>query len=211
MSKLKQIRRLIEKDQHKMAQKQKEIRELRDELQQTKADELQRQEGDVQEMDRLKGEVNARVLELAAKDDVIQELRDDKLRLMDEQKEQSLKVQQLMDEMRELKLRNLNPANFEEWSTEELVTWITALDPQFAQYKQEMLRVMIEEGVDGTCVDADISRGDIKVWGVKSFKHGKIIEKALHGLVQAKTNESEAKPATPYMPSEGAAEHTAYI
>merc|ERR1712212_1160423 len=120
--------------------------------------------------------------------------------LLDEQKEQAMMVQQLTDEMRQLKLRNLDTAKFKQWSTEELVTWITDLDPQFAQYREDMFRVMTEEGVDGTCVDTDISRGDIKLWGVKSFKHGKTIEKALHGLVQAnsKANESQTKIAMPH-------------
>ena len=85
--------------------------------------------------------------------------------------------------MHENKQLKMNVGNFKQWSTEELVSWIVQLDPEhYAQYADEMLRVMTEEDVDGMCLDGDVSIDDLKRWGIRRFKHSKHILKAIMGL-----------------------------
>ena len=54
-----------------------------------------------------------------------------------------------------------------------------------ARVLYEMLRVMREEGVDGACIDEDVSIADLKRWGVPLYKHSKHIIRELRRLIRS--------------------------
>ena len=133
---------------------------------------------------------------------------------MEEKKEQQMVVAELRDENKRLRaenkrlrVQNVDPSKFREWSTQEVVAWIVSLNPDsLGLYEDTMLRVMTEEGVDGECLDEDVSIADLKRWGVTLYKHSKHVLKEIKALIRSSGAVNKCM-------DEGvaAAEHTAYL
>ena len=72
--------------------------------------------------------------------------------------------------------------NYLDWNHEDILEWILSLDNGiFVQYQSELTRVLKEENVSGddlSIVDMD----DLKRWGVKQFKHLKLLSKRIKEL-----------------------------
>ena len=72
---------------------------------------------------------------------------------------------------------------WEQWSAAEVAAWIVSLNPaNYAQYEKVLARAMSEEDVDGESLElVDIK--DLQRWGIKSFKHNKLILVGIRKLV----------------------------
>eukprot|EP00483_Globobulimina_turgida_P003163 UN03168 len=49
--------------------------------------------------------------------------------------------------------QDVNPDNYEEWSAQQIINWIIALDPQiYGQYKKGLTKSLTSEQVNGQCM-----------------------------------------------------------
>ena len=122
-----------------------------------------------------------------------------------------MKINDLSEENKKLKLDNLDVSKYKEWSRDELIYWIISIDKEvYGQYEQILKTSLTEEEVRGDCID-DIDVSDIKRWGIKNFKHSKNLMKQIKLLIerQQNVNQNVAK-ANPIL-NEGANAPTAYI
>ena len=104
---------------------------------------------------------------------------------MDEQKENQMKIGELQQEIKHLKLSNINAVEYESWNNEQILIWIMNLENgRFRKYKDILSKNLSEEDVKGIDLKTvDIS--DLKGWGVVVFGDRKAmfaqIQKLIHG------------------------------
>ena len=104
-----------------------------------------------------------------------------------DQKEQELRIKELGEENKRMKQRMINTEEFEEWSSEQFAAWIVSLDPaKYGQYEEGMKRMLIEEGVDGQCIDEKVAIADIKRWGIVHYLHSRHVLEEIRKLIQNK-------------------------
>ena len=84
----------------------------------------------------------------------------------DERKEFEMKINELIEENKRLKVNNLDLDNYKDWDRDELIHWIISIDKDiYGQYEQILIQSFTEESVTGDCMD-DIDVSDIKRWGI---------------------------------------------
>ena len=137
----------------------------------------------------------------------IQQLRKRVATLEDERKEFEMMINELKEENKKLKLNNLDVGKYEEWGVDEIIYWIISLDEKvFQQYEGTLRKFLSEEDVNGECL-IDVEVSDIKRWGIKSFKHSKLLLKAIKSLV----DKGKIQNNDNNMLNEGSNAPTAYI
>ena len=137
----------------------------------------------------------------------MEQMKDKVSRLEDERKEFDMTINELKEENKKLKLNNLDVGKYEEWGVDEIIYWIISLDEKvFQQYEGTLRKFLSEEDVNGECL-IDVEVSDIKRWGIKSFKHSKLLLKAIKSLV----DKDKIQNNDNNMLNEGANAPTAYI
>ena len=117
----------------------------------------------------------------------------------EECKEANMKLIEIKEELQELKRKNINPARYMEWTSDEFVDWICHLERQkFKRYEQTLREAFKSEGIDGSSIQ-DIEKNDWKGWGLNSFNDRTTIHKHLQKLKHQHQNnddnENEVAPA----------------
>ena len=103
--------------------------------------------------------------------------------LQNERKEMEMELNELREEVKQLKLQNLDPRNYRQWKWEEIVTWIVNLDDGAYKKYEEKLRIALEEeNIDGECFE-HVDGSDIKSWGIVDFRHKKAVLRHIKSLV----------------------------
>ena len=146
----------------------------------------------------------------------IDTLKNKVLTLEEEKKEFVMNINELKEVVNRLKLENLNVDKYEEWSMDEIIHWILSIEPViFRQYEGSLRKMLADEDVNGECLEAvDVS--DIKRWGIRSFKHSKLLHQHIRSLVEGKRNKDNvnsnvASVANVTTMNEGSNAPTAYI
>ena len=100
-------------------------------------------------------------------------LREKVSSLEDERKEFEVTIADLQRANQELKLKSLNPDNYEEWGPEEVTHWIVSIDPgMYGQYEQALTKSLKEEEVKGADLgDVDMTRRRPTIQVLRGF-HG---------------------------------------
>ena len=105
--------------------------------------------------------------------------------LEDERKEFEMKISELTEENKRLKLENLKVEKYAEWSVDEIIYWIMSLDSNmYSQYEAALRKALVEEGINGECLEM-VGKDDIKRWGITNFKHFTILHQHIRALVES--------------------------
>eukprot|EP01083_Nonionella_stella_P302521 1043348_1 len=118
--------------------------------------------------------------------------------LNEECKETKLELMRVKEDLEANKNR-LDPANYLQWSESEVVDWIISLEEgKYAAYEEHLRLVFASESVNGVAL-SEISKSDLKDWGIKHFLHRSNLYKAIQELVSAEeaaqTDEFEGQTA----------------
>lgn len=102
-----------------------------------------------------------------------------------------MEILALKEEIKKLRLEQLNPLKYKEWNHEEILQWILSLDDgRFMKY-EEKLRIEIgEEEPSGQDLD-EVKKEDIKRWGIKKFADINKLKKCIDDLVNAQQMNQE--------------------
>eukprot|EP01084_Bolivina_argentea_P161906 281782_1 len=117
----------------------------------------------------------------------IEQLKSQNLKLLDEQKEMQLTINELEKENKMLKKKAIDVTNFEQWDSDDIINWIFSIENGlFEQNYGVVLRKEITNAeLTGTDL-IEMNTNDIKGFGINVFKHRKVLEKEIQKLVQAK-------------------------
>eukprot|EP01083_Nonionella_stella_P281855 959247_1 len=122
-------------------------------------------------------------------------LIDQNNKLMDDQKEHELVIQQLKNANNILKRKSIHAIPYEQWDTEDVVLWIMSLDNgRFEKYKQKLQENLTTEGVLGHDLKM-VDSGDIRGWGVTDFRDKKYLLQQIQELVIKNENEKDDEGA----------------
>ena len=92
---------------------------------------------------------------------------------------------ELKNEIKELKLKNIDESKYLEWDYEEIVSWIISLDNgRYCKYEEKL-----KTELNGTNLQR-VDQNDIKSWGVKKFDDKKDLYLAIQDLVN-KSNKKQ--------------------
>eukprot|EP01083_Nonionella_stella_P180727 645205_1 len=84
---------------------------------------------------------------------------------------------------KELRQAGMNTSNYLEWTDVEVVDWISSIhDGAYAQYEQDLRVFFVKEGVNGAML-SEISKPDLKDWGIQSFSHRSNLYKDIQKLI----------------------------
>ena len=102
-----------------------------------------------------------------------------------------MEILALKEEIKKLRLEQLDPLKYKEWNHEEMLQWIFSLDDgRFRKY-EEKLRIEIgEEEPSGQDLD-EVKKEDIKRWGIKKFADINKLKKCIEDLVNAQQMNQE--------------------
>ena len=105
-------------------------------------------------------------------------------KLLDDEKEYQFTIQQLNDQIAQLKSKCIDTSKYETWSAPEIVAWITSFDDgRFVKYKDVLLANLSEEGIVGEDL-CNVNEIDLKSWGIKQFKDKKYLMRKIRELTQ---------------------------
>eukprot|EP01083_Nonionella_stella_P242904 846901_1 len=91
--------------------------------------------------------------------------------LMEECKETKLELHRVSAELSQLKARALDPRDYLQWSESQVVDWIISIeDGKYAVYEENLRLLFASESVNGMAL-SQISKPDLKDWGIKDFGH----------------------------------------
>eukprot|EP01084_Bolivina_argentea_P229563 387419_1 len=82
--------------------------------------------------------------------------------------------------------------DYEKWNVNQLVEWIVELNPEiYGKYKQILIKTLSAENINGLSIKTKVNDDtkplevkDIKRWGVKNFKHSKLLFRNIRLLVE---------------------------
>jgi len=110
-------------------------------------------------------------------------LKKKNLKLSDEHNVLNIKYKEL--EQR-LEHGSASKLNYLTWNARDVCNWIIALNTrQYEHYKDELLKNMLAEGIDGHCM-SDLERSDLHRLGVTQFKDKKDIYHSIQQLTKSK-------------------------
>eukprot|EP01083_Nonionella_stella_P191259 708064_1 len=100
--------------------------------------------------------------------------------LNEECKETKLELIRVKTEFRKVAL---DPTKYLQWSDSEVVDWIVSIDGcKYAVYEEHLRLVFASEGVNGLAL-SEISKSDLKDWGIKSFMDRSNLYKQIQQLI----------------------------
>merc|ERR1712154_540023 len=118
--------------------------------------------------------------------------------LMDDQKEREFEVKRLKEEVRRLKVLQIDPSKYLEWGHDEIVAFICNLeDGRYRKYENVLIDALKEEGVEGAHL-RKVNELDVKGWGVKNFDDKKDLTKAIQQMVNNQKYQNEGAQ-TPFI------------
>lgn len=121
--------------------------------------------------------------------------QEDNGKLLEEQKSMEIKIIDLENKNRELKLHLVDPSKYMEWQWEEILEWICSLEEgRFVKYSDTLKQSLKEEEVSGADI-ADVDILVIKGWGVINFKDKRDLLKHFKILTQKNQIGPIAQPA----------------
>ena len=107
---------------------------------------------------------------------------------MEEQKESQLKIKELENKNKILKLQNLDVNNYVMWKWEEILRWILNLESdRFKKYEQDLRKNLGVEQPSGSDLEY-VNEGDIRRWGITKFGDIKIVCSKIKDLVKQNGN-----------------------
>lgn len=113
-------------------------------------------------------------------------------KLVEEQKESQIKIQQLEEQVAKLKLKAIDPSSYMKWDWEDVLMWILSLENgRYAKYEKVLRQSLSEEGVRGEYL-RKVDASDVKGWGIKSFLDKKDLCKYIENLLE--TNAKQSNP-----------------
>eukprot|EP01084_Bolivina_argentea_P133257 235149_1 len=114
-------------------------------------------------------------------------LKEQNNKLTEEQKEMELKINDVIVENRNLKMKSLDLSKYREWNVNEIACWILTIDNgRYRKYEQILTKSLTEEGVIGKDLE-QVDTADIKGWGVVQFQDKKYLKKQIVELTKAST------------------------
>eukprot|EP01083_Nonionella_stella_P106808 308573_1 len=126
------------------------------------------------ENDRLKSELKEAMAEIIRLSNANSELNE-------ECKETKLELIRVKTELRKAKL---NTNNYLEWTDLEVVDWITSIhDGVYVQYEENLRLLFAKESVSGAVL-SEISKPDLKDWGIHNFSDRSNLYKQIQKLVK---------------------------
>eukprot|EP01083_Nonionella_stella_P182074 654073_1 len=74
-------------------------------------------------------------------------------------------------ELQRLRALTLDPRHYLQWTASEVVDWIISIeDGKYAVYEENLRLLFASESVNGMAL-SQISKPDLKDWGIKHFVH----------------------------------------
>jgi len=120
--------------------------------------------------------------------------------LVEEQKENQIKIQQLEKEVAELKMNNIDTSKYMEWDWEEVLIWILSLENgRYKKYEAVLRKSLAEEGMKGQYL-SNVDVADVKGWGIMNFLDKKSLAKHIEDLVEQNSGASVAQAAAAFSP-----------
>ena len=110
---------------------------------------------------------------------------------MEDQKENRMKMDELGEAIKQLKLSNIDNLKYESWDYEQIMIWIINLEHErFNKYKDILTKNLSEEDVKGIDLKTvDIS--DLKGWGVVNFGDRKALFAHIQQLINPNDNDND--------------------
>eukprot|EP01083_Nonionella_stella_P182075 654077_1 len=100
-------------------------------------------------------------------------------------------------ELQRLRALTLDPRHYLQWTASEVVDWIISIeDGKYAVYEENLRLLFASESVNGMAL-SQISKPDLKDWGIKNFVHRSNLYNQIQTLVNqqwcvaAKSNETQ--------------------
>jgi len=115
-----------------------------------------------------------------------QQLRDQMAVHEEEEKEAQIKISELEDEIKGLKMRTLNTANFRKWDHHEILFWIMTLNGgMFMKYEAVLTEALSKVGMKGeNLVQVAQAPFMIGYWGMDNKKDEEVLIRHIQELVQ---------------------------
>ena len=80
-----------------------------------------------------------------------------------------MELSALKEEVKRLKLQNLDESKYVEWGPEEVSEWILNLDVErMRKYEEVVKRNLMEDEVDGSLL-SQVDGADLRSWGIGKF------------------------------------------
>eukprot|EP01083_Nonionella_stella_P242907 846912_1 len=103
--------------------------------------------------------------------------------LSEECKETTLELHRVSAELSQLRARALDPRDYLQWSESQVVDWIISIeDGKYAVYEENLRLLFASESVNGMAL-SQISKPDLKDWGIKNFAHRSNLYNQIQKLV----------------------------
>eukprot|EP01084_Bolivina_argentea_P251764 422400_1 len=114
----------------------------------------------------------------------ISKLKNDKKRLYGDQKENTMLINDLKKEIKDLKSKKLDCSKYLEWKTEEILQWILTLENgRYVKYENVLCESLKDEGVKGVHLPK-VDSSDVKRWGIKQFDDIKNFTESIQQLTE---------------------------
>ena len=149
-------------------------------------------------------EIEAMKRDKEEKDKIIEDLQN-------ERKEMEIELNELREEVKQFRMQNIDPKNYKQWKSDEVVTWICSLDDGEYKCYEDMLRSELKkQSIDGGCFE-EIDGQDVKLWGIENFRHRKAIVKHIESVVNGGINANNNVACAAVIDKEGTDPPTAFI
>eukprot|EP01084_Bolivina_argentea_P234248 394355_1 len=124
-------------------------------------------------------------------------LQNDVERYVEEEKEYKMKIEDLMQENKQLKIKSLDKCKYKEWNSDQILFWILSLENgKYLKYESVLSKALNEEVVTGEDLDA-VDTSDIKGWGIVQFKDKKCLQQHIKTLISSHNVGNEGGSVAP--------------
>ena len=108
---------------------------------------------------------------------------DELSKMKDDKKEMDKTVQKLREEVKRLRLQQLDETKFIQWGSDQIVAWIINLDPnRLRKYEEVLTKGLVENEVNGAVLE-EMDGADLKEWGIVDRKDRKYVRIEIEKLV----------------------------
>ena len=104
-------------------------------------------------------------------------------KMKDDEKEMDKTVQKLREEVKRLRLQQLDETKFIQWGHDQILAWIINLDPnRLRKYEEVLTKGLVENEVNGAVLE-EMDGADLKEWGIVDRKDRKYVRIEIEKLV----------------------------
>ena len=128
--------------------------------------------------------------------------------MQEDEKQREEETEKLREEVKRLKLQQLDESKCSEWGPDEITAWIINLDTnRMRKYPKALTTGLVENDANGDLL-AELDGADLKEWGIMDRKDRKYVMREIEKLVGNHTSIAKQNSKDPMMEGTNAAPTT---